>query len=62
VRIGHILRKKNIHTDEPAEHMDTKILETIIALDNGQMLLPGLRVDAFIMGLLAQPHPPCPSC
>lgn len=49
VCIGHILGKKNIRTDEPVERMDTKILETIITLDNSQMLLPGLRVDAFIM-------------
>ena len=49
VRIGHILGKKNLRTDEPVERLDTKILETIIALDNSQMLLPGLRVDAFIM-------------
>ena len=49
VRIGHILGKKNLRTDKPVERLDTKILETIIALDNSQMLLPGLRVDAFIM-------------
>jgi multidrug resistance efflux pump len=49
VHIGHILGKKNIRTDEPVERLDTKILETMIDLDNSQMLLPGLRVDAFIM-------------
>jgi hypothetical protein len=49
VRIGQILGKKNIRTDEPGERMDTKILETLIALDDSQMLLPGLRVDAFSM-------------
>jgi HlyD family secretion protein len=49
IRIGQVLGKKNIHTDQPTERMDTKILETLIELDDGHGLYPGLRVDAFIL-------------
>lgn len=48
IRIGQILGRKNIRTDEPTERVDTKILETLIALDPGQQLPVGLRVDAFV--------------
>ena len=48
VRIGQTLGKKNVHTDKPAQRGDTKILETLIELDAGQVLPTGLRVDAFI--------------
>jgi hypothetical protein len=49
VRIGQELGRKNVRTDEPTEHVDTKILETLIQLDNGADLPIGLRVDAFII-------------
>ncbi|MEJ7616193.1 MAG: HlyD family secretion protein [Pyrinomonadaceae bacterium] len=50
VRIGQVLGKKNVRTNEPTERVDTKILETLIELDEGQQQLPpGLRVDAFIV-------------
>jgi HlyD family secretion protein len=49
VRIGQILGRKNIRTDEPSERVDTKILETLIELEDGRKLAPGLRVDAYIM-------------
>lgn len=48
VRIGEILGKKNVRTDEPTEKVDTKILETLVELEAGSELKPGLRVDAFI--------------
>jgi len=48
VRVGRILGKKNIRTDEPSEHVDTKILETLVELDPGQPLPLGLRVDSFV--------------
>lgn len=48
IRVGHILGKKNIRTDEPSEHVDTKILETLVELDPGQQLPLGLRVDSFV--------------
>jgi len=48
MRVGRILGKKNIRTDEPSEHVDTKILETLVELDAGQQLPLGLRVDSFV--------------
>ncbi|HKD50336.1 MAG TPA: efflux RND transporter periplasmic adaptor subunit [Candidatus Acidoferrum sp.] len=48
IRVGRILGKKNIRTDEPSEHVDTKILETLVELDAGQRLPLGLRVDSFV--------------
>jgi HlyD family secretion protein len=48
VRVGEILGRKNIRTDEPTERVDTKILETLIELDPGQQIPLGLRVDTFI--------------
>ena len=50
VRIGRMLGRKNVRTDEPSERIDTKILETLIELDSGAPLPIGLRVDAFIDG------------
>jgi len=49
IRVGRILGKKNIRTDEPSEHVDTKILETLVELDPGQRLPLGLRVDCFVV-------------
>lgn len=48
VRIGGMLGRKNVRTDEPREKADTKVLETLIELDAGAVLPVGLRVDAFI--------------
>ncbi len=48
IRVGRILGRKNVRTDEPSERVDTKILETLVALDPGQKLPLGLRVDAFV--------------
>lgn len=48
VRVGQILGRKNIRTDEPTERVDKKILEVLIQLDANQKLPLGLRVDAFI--------------
>ena len=49
VRVGQQLGPKNVHTDEPTERVDTKILETLVELDAGPSLPDGLRVDAFIV-------------
>jgi HlyD family secretion protein len=49
LRIGQELGRKNIRTDEPTEHVDTKILETLVQLDDGAGLQVGLRVDSFIL-------------
>lgn len=48
IRVGRILGKKNVRTEEPTEHVDTKILETLVELDAGQALPLGLRVDSYI--------------
>lgn len=49
VRIGGELGRKNIRTDEPTERVDTKILETLVEMDDARQLPVGLRVDAFIV-------------
>jgi len=48
VQIGEQLGKKNVQTDEPTEHVDKKVLETLVQLDNGHKLPVGLRVDGYI--------------
>jgi len=48
IRVGRILGKKNVRTEEPSEHVDTKILETLVELDGKQGLPLGLRVDSFV--------------
>jgi HlyD family secretion protein len=48
LRVGEVLGRKNIRTDEPGERVDTKVLETLIDLEPGTRLPVGLRVDAFI--------------
>jgi HlyD family secretion protein len=48
IRIGQVLGLKNVRTDLPTERVDTKILETLVELDDNHDLYPGLRVDAFI--------------
>ena len=49
IRVGRILGKKNVRTDEPTEHVDTKILETLVELNAGERLPLGLRVDSYVM-------------
>jgi len=39
-----------VRTDEPAERVDRKILETLVELDKGAELPVGLRVDTYIVG------------
>jgi HlyD family secretion protein len=49
VKIGRVLGRKNIRTDEPRERVDTKILEVLVELEPGTELPIGLRVDATIL-------------
>ena len=49
VRISNMLGKKHTRTEEPTERIDTKILETLIELDEQDKLPTGLRVNAFIV-------------
>jgi multidrug resistance efflux pump len=55
VRVGRLLGKKNVHTDQASERVDTKVLETLVQLDDGHELPLGLRVQAFI--LTSPPRP-----
>lgn len=48
VRIGEVLGRKNVRTDDPAERVDTKVLEVLVELDAGTRLPIGLRVDAVL--------------
>lgn len=48
IHVGEQLGRKNIRTDQPAERVDTKVLEAIVELDPGQQLPVGLRVDSYI--------------
>jgi len=48
VRVGQILGRKNVHTDDPAERTDTKVLEVLVELAAGVPLPPGLRVDVYV--------------
>ena len=50
IKIGQILGRKNIQTDEPTEKVDKKILEVMLELEQNQKLPLGLRVNAFIGG------------
>jgi HlyD family secretion protein len=49
VRVGQVLGRKNVRTDEPTERVDTKVLETLIELADGRELPLGLRVQGFIL-------------
>jgi hypothetical protein len=47
-RVGQMLGKKNVRTDEPTERVDQKVLETLVELEDGHELPLGLRVRAFL--------------
>lgn len=49
IRVGRMLGRKNIRTDEPRERVDMKILEVLVELDAGASLPIGLRVDATLV-------------
>jgi HlyD family secretion protein len=48
VEIGRRMGRKNIRTDDPAERIDTKILEVVVELAEKDRLVPGLRVLVFV--------------
>jgi HlyD family secretion protein len=48
IRVGQVLGKKTVRTNEPSERVDQKILETLVELEDGRDLPIGLRVQAFI--------------
>ena len=55
-----------LSTDEPSEHLGTKILEALVELDTGQRLPLGLRVGSFVerstAGDRQLPHPLSGGC
>ena len=48
IEIGKRMGRKNLRTDDPAERIDTKILEVRVELDDAKDLVPGLRVMSFL--------------
>ena len=48
VDIGRRMGRRNVRTDDPAEHIDTKILEVVFELDSTDGLVPGLRTMNYI--------------
>lgn len=49
IRVGQLLGKKNVRTDEPTERVDQKVLETLVELEDGKDLPLGLRVRAYLV-------------
>jgi len=47
IRVGHMVGPKKVHTGEPSERTDTRVLEVLIQLETNT-LPPGLRVNSFI--------------
>jgi len=47
-KVGQILGKKNIRSDEPTERVDRKILETLVDIEPGSGLPIGLRVNSYL--------------
>jgi multidrug resistance efflux pump len=58
IRVGKVLGHKNVYTDAPTEHLDTKILETLVELDDHPNLPDGLRVDSYILTSPVNGEPP----
>jgi multidrug resistance efflux pump len=48
IRVGEMLGRTHIRTDQPSERIDHKVLEVLVELDASARLPVGLRVDAFI--------------
>jgi len=48
LRLSGLLGRKQIRSDDPAERTDTRVLEVLVELDEGQSLPVGLRVDAYL--------------
>jgi hypothetical protein len=48
VKVGEALGGKKVRTEDPAERIDTKVLEVLVDLEQIDGLRPRLRVDVFI--------------
>lgn len=49
IRIAKMLGRKNVRSDDPAERLDTKVLETLIEFAPGTSIPVGMRMDVFIL-------------
>ncbi|MFZ5428361.1 MAG: HlyD family secretion protein [Thermodesulfobacteriota bacterium] len=49
IRVARMMGRKNIRTDDPAERLDTKVLETLIEFEPGTEIPVGMRMDVFIL-------------
>ena len=49
IRIARMLGRKNVRTDDPAERLDTKVLETLIEFEPGTSIPVGMRMDVFVL-------------
>ncbi len=47
-RVGSLMGRKQIVSDDPAERKDSRVLEVLIDLEAGVSIPAGLRVDAYI--------------
>jgi HlyD family secretion protein len=47
-RIGKLMGRKTLRNEQPAERVDTRVLEVLIDLEPGTELPVGLRVDAYL--------------
>lgn len=47
-RIGGLMGRKTVHSDSPSERKDTKVLETLVTLDEHPTLPVGLRMEVYI--------------
>jgi HlyD family secretion protein len=55
-KIAGRMGKKAVHTDDPSEKIDAKVLDVLVTLAPGANLPVGLRVDVFVnAGLPAEP-------
>jgi Barrel-sandwich domain of CusB or HlyD membrane-fusion/MacB-like periplasmic core domain len=48
IEVGRHMGRKNVRTDEPTERLDTKILEVLVALNESEGLVPGMRVSSYV--------------
>lgn len=48
VEVARRFGRRNVRTDDPAERVDTKVLEVVVALDERDGLVAGQRVTGFV--------------
>lgn len=49
VELGRRMGRKNVRTDDPTERNDTKILETVVELDESTPFVVGQRVTCYVL-------------